>query len=54
MDKLTLLLMAGAQNHLLVQDVSVCTEFCAQVLGMVSGIDERTGVSAHPLISEHH
>lgn len=54
MGELTLLLMAGGQNHLLAQDVSVCTGFCAQVLGMVSDTAERTGVSAHLLISEHH
>lgn len=54
MGKLTLPLMAGAQHHLLAQDVSVCTGFCAQVLGKVSDTAERTGVSAHLLISEHH
>ena len=53
-NELTLLLLAGAPSHLSAQDVSVYTEFCAQVLDMVSDIDERTEFSVHHLESEHH
>lgn len=49
----TFLLLAGAQNHLLAQDVSVYTEFCAQVLDMVFDIGERTEFSVHLLVSEY-
>ena len=53
-DELTLLRLAGVQNHLLAQDVSVYIEFCVQVLDMVSDIGERTESSVHLLVSEHH
>ena len=53
-NQLTLLLMAGPQPRLLAQDVSVYTQFCAQVLDMESDIGERTEFSVHLLVSEHH
>lgn len=53
MNDRTLLLLAGAQKHLLAQDVSVYTEFYAQVLDMVFDIGERTEFSVHLLVSEH-